>query len=121
MLQRLFSTTDGANAAGLSYLRVPIGASDFSAERKGCSTQAPVVDFFTAGYSLDDDDGDTAFDSFDINNAPSYLFSVINDILSINGGLKVVSLIRSFQPAIYSCTQVHLVPWSPVSGHESRR
>ncbi|KAJ7290335.1 glycoside hydrolase family 30 protein [Mycena rebaudengoi] len=80
VLQRLFSTTDGANAAGLSYLRVPIGASDFSAER----------------YSLDDDDGDTAFDSFDINNAPSYLFSVINDILSINGGLKV-----------------HLVPWSP--------
>lgn len=25
--------TDGANAAGLSYIRVPLGSSDFSANR----------------------------------------------------------------------------------------
>ena len=29
----MFSPTDGANAAGLNYIRVPIGASDFSANR----------------------------------------------------------------------------------------
>ncbi|KAJ7142496.1 glucan endo-1,6-beta-glucosidase [Mycena epipterygia] len=80
VLQQLFSPVDGANAAGLSYLRVPIGASDFSAQ----------------SYSLDDVNGDTSFSSFNINNAPSYLFSVITDILSINSILKV-----------------HIVPWSP--------
>jgi hypothetical protein len=27
----MFDVTDGANAAGFSYVRVPLGASDFSA------------------------------------------------------------------------------------------
>ncbi|KAJ7065779.1 glycoside hydrolase family 30 protein [Mycena amicta] len=80
ILGYMFTVTDGANAAGLSYVRVPIGASDFSAKV----------------YSLDDVSGDTSFSSFNINNAPSYLFSVLLDILSINPALKV-----------------HLVPWSP--------
>ncbi|KAG6852577.1 hypothetical protein C0991_010869, partial [Blastosporella zonata] len=31
LLNYMFNTADGANAAGLNYLRVPIGASDFSA------------------------------------------------------------------------------------------
>lgn len=34
LLNYLFSPTDAENAAGLSYLRVPLGASDFSASRK---------------------------------------------------------------------------------------
>ncbi|KAF7340532.1 Glycoside hydrolase family 30 protein [Mycena sanguinolenta] len=80
VLTTLFSVVDGADAAGFSYLRVPIGASDFSAEV----------------YSLDDVSGDTSFKSFNINNSPSYLFSVIKDILTINPALKV-----------------HIVPWSP--------
>ncbi|KAJ6479912.1 glycoside hydrolase family 30 protein [Mycena vitilis] len=80
VLQKLFSPEDGANAAGLSYLRVPIGATDFSAN----------------AYSLDDVDGDTSFGSFSMDNAPSYVLSVISDILSINSILKV-----------------HIVPWSP--------
>ncbi|KAJ7663654.1 glycoside hydrolase superfamily [Mycena rosella] len=73
VLQRLFSPRDGADAAGLSYLRVPIGASDFSAKV----------------YSLDDVNGDTSFSQFNINNQPAYVFSVIADILSINSILKV--------------------------------
>nr|GAT61145.1 glycoside hydrolase family 30 protein [Mycena chlorophos] len=32
VLTYLFDVTDGANAAGFSYVRVPIGASDFSAK-----------------------------------------------------------------------------------------
>ncbi|KAJ7732982.1 glycoside hydrolase [Mycena metata] len=80
ILGHMFSVADGADASGLSYLRVPIGASDFSAKL----------------YSLDDVSGDTSFKSFNINNAPSYLFSVIKDILSINPALKV-----------------HILPWSP--------
>ncbi|KAH9889777.1 glycoside hydrolase [Cubamyces lactineus] len=80
ILNTLFDPTDGANAAGFSYLRVPLGASDFSAKV----------------YSFDDVSGDTSLNSFNINNAPSYLFSVINDIQGINPYLKV-----------------HIIPWSP--------
>ncbi|KAF7314148.1 Glycoside hydrolase family 30 protein [Mycena chlorophos] len=80
VLTYLFDATDGANAAGFSYVRVPIGASDFSA----------------TVYSLDDTSGDTSFTHFNINNSPSYLFSTLLDILSINPALKV-----------------HILPWSP--------
>ncbi|KAI0670922.1 glycoside hydrolase [Trametes maxima] len=80
ILNTLFDPTDGANAAGLSYLRVPLGASDFSG----------------TAYSFDDEVGDTALKSFDVNKAPSYLFSVIRDIQGINPYLKL-----------------HVLPWSP--------
>lgn len=30
----MFNSADGANAAGLNYIRVAIGASDFAAGRK---------------------------------------------------------------------------------------
>jgi len=48
-------------------------------------------------YSLDDSSGDTNFSNFNINRAPSYLFSVLKDIMAVNGYLKV-----------------HILPWSPV-------
>ncbi|KAF7970040.1 hypothetical protein HWV62_25350 [Athelia sp. TMB] len=66
LLNYLFDPTDGANAGGLSYLRVPLGASDFSANI----------------YSMDDMSGDTSFADFNIDAAPSYLFSTIVDILT---------------------------------------
>ncbi|RDB15100.1 Endo-1,6-beta-D-glucanase [Hypsizygus marmoreus] len=80
LLNYLFSPTDAEDAAGLSYLRVPLGASDFSANP----------------YSFDDTSGDISFSSFNINRAPSYLFSVIQDIQSVNDILRI-----------------HVVPWSP--------
>ncbi|KAI0670921.1 glycoside hydrolase [Trametes maxima] len=80
VLGTLFDPTDGVYSAGLSYLRVSLGASDFSANV----------------YSFDDVAWDSGLYDFNINNAPSYLFSVINDIRSINRYLKV-----------------HLLPWSP--------
>ncbi|KAI8994205.1 glycoside hydrolase [Trametes punicea] len=80
LLKYLFDPTDGANSAGFSYLRIPLGASDFSA----------------TVYSLDDVVGDTSLKNFSINNAPSYLFTVLNDIRSINNVLRI-----------------HLLPWSP--------
>ncbi|RDX42626.1 glycoside hydrolase [Lentinus brumalis] len=80
LLEYLFDPTDGANSAGFSYLRIPLGASDFSANV----------------YSFDDVSGDNALSSFNINKAPSYLFSVLNDIRSINSQLRI-----------------HILPWSP--------
>ncbi|THH30033.1 hypothetical protein EUX98_g4142 [Antrodiella citrinella] len=80
LLSKLFDPTDGADNAGLSYLRVPLGASDFSANT----------------YTFDDQSGDTSLSAFNINKAPSYLFSVINDIRAVNPYLKV-----------------HVLPWSP--------
>ncbi|KAI0822335.1 glycoside hydrolase [Trametes gibbosa] len=80
LLKYLFDTTDGANSAGFSYIRIPLGASDFS----------------TSVYSFDDVSGDTALKHFDVNKTPSSVFSVLSDIRSINGGIKI-----------------HLLPWSP--------
>ncbi|KAI0060172.1 glycoside hydrolase [Artomyces pyxidatus] len=80
LLHTLFDPTDGAQAAGLTFVRIPIGASDFSAR----------------DYSLDDVSGDTGFNQFNINNAPSYLFSVLKDIHAINQYLRII-----------------ITPWSP--------
>lgn len=80
LLGYTFDKSDSQEAAGLSWLRIPIGASDFSANV----------------YSLDDTAGDTSFNNFNIDRAPSYLFSVLKDILSINPDVKV-----------------NILPWSP--------
>ncbi|EEB89682.1 hypothetical protein MPER_12194 [Moniliophthora perniciosa FA553] len=80
MLNYLFSPTDGANAAGLTYIRVPLGASDFS----------------SSVYSFDDTANDRSLNTFNVNRAPSYLFTVLKDIQSVNPLIKV-----------------HVIPWSP--------
>ncbi|KAI0632331.1 glycoside hydrolase [Trametes polyzona] len=80
LLKYLFDTTDGANSAGFSYLRIPLGASDFS----------------NTVYSFDDVSGDTSLKKFNINKTPSYVFTVLKDILAVNGAIKI-----------------HLLPWSP--------
>ena len=48
-------------------------------------------------YSFDDQDDDNDLSGFSINTAPSYLYTVLNDIKAVNPYIKV-----------------HLVPWSPV-------
>ncbi|KIY48613.1 glycoside hydrolase [Fistulina hepatica ATCC 64428] len=68
LLYYLFCPTDGEDAAGLSWIRVPLGASDFS----------------STVYSYDDTSGDITFADFDIDAAPSYVFTVLQDILTIN-------------------------------------
>ncbi|KIK92142.1 glycoside hydrolase family 30 protein [Paxillus rubicundulus Ve08.2h10] len=80
LLDYLFNITDAADSAGFSYIRVPLGASDFSANT----------------YSYDDTSGDVNLNAFNIGAAPSYVFSTLSDILSINQALRV-----------------HVVPWSP--------
>ncbi|KAG1740173.1 glycoside hydrolase family 30 protein [Suillus paluster] len=80
LMDYLFNATDGANSAGFSYIRVPLGASDFSANT----------------YSYDDVSGDTSLNDFNINAAPSGVFTVIQDILSIN-----------------DMARFHITPWSP--------
>ncbi|KAF5370547.1 hypothetical protein D9757_010139 [Collybiopsis confluens] len=76
LINYMFNPTDGANAAGLNYVRVPIGATDFSA----------------SVYSLDDSNGDTSLAAFNINRVPTYVFEVLKDIQSINPILKVSGL-----------------------------
>lgn len=44
LLEYMFDPTDGANAAGLNYIRVPVGASDFSASGM---YNAPVLHSYT--------------------------------------------------------------------------
>ncbi|KAJ7482201.1 glycoside hydrolase [Mycena galericulata] len=73
LLTYMFSPTDGANSAGISYIRVPLGSSDFSANL----------------YSFDDTSGDTSFNNFNIGKAPSYLYTVLKDIQAVNPILKV--------------------------------
>ncbi|KAN0080276.1 glycoside hydrolase family 30 protein [Tylopilus felleus] len=80
LLDYLFNITDGSDSAGFSYLRVPLGATDFC----------------TNTYSYDDTGGDVNLDDFNINAAPSYVFSTLKDILSVNPSLRV-----------------HVLPWSP--------
>lgn len=99
LLNYMFSPTDGANAAGLNYIRVPIGASDFSTNRMSFLRLPWFGTWCYLVYSLDDISGDTSFSNFDINKIPSYVFSVLRDIQSKNSHLKI-----------------HLLPWSPVSG-----
>lgn len=80
LLNYLFNPADGMNAAGFSYIRIPLGASDFSA----------------SAYSYDDTSGDTSLSHFNISRTPSYVFSVLRDIQSLN-----------------KITRTHLIPWSP--------
>ncbi|OSX61843.1 glycoside hydrolase family 30 protein [Postia placenta MAD-698-R-SB12] len=80
LLKKLCDPTDGGSGAGFSYLRIPLGASYFS----------------DSVYSFDDVSGDTSLSHFDIDKAPSYLFSTLNDIVGINSYLKI-----------------QITPWSP--------
>ncbi|KAF7373313.1 Glucan endo-1,6-beta-glucosidase [Mycena sanguinolenta] len=98
LLNYMFSPTDGANAAGLNYIRVPLGASDFSANT----------------YSYDDTSGDTSFSDFNIGKAPSYVYSVLKDIQSISSSTSLLFTDARFLTLPY-CTvmKVHILPWSP--------
>ncbi|KAH8818882.1 glycoside hydrolase [Flagelloscypha sp. PMI_526] len=80
LMYYLFDPVDGRNAAGLNYIRVNLGASDFADTR----------------YTYVGADVDTSLSTFNINKAPSYLFSTLTDIKSINSLIKI-----------------HLIPWSP--------
>ncbi|KAF7353903.1 Glycoside hydrolase [Mycena venus] len=73
LLKKLFDPSFNASSAGITYLRVPLGASDFS----------------HTSYSYDDAPGDTALKNFNIDIAPPYVFEVLNDIQDINNILKV--------------------------------
>jgi len=93
---------DGLDSAGLSYLRVPLGASDFSDTGAFHGTliidPAPVAhSYLHTAYTFASPTND-GLASFSVDKAPAYLFSTIKDIKSVNPGIKV-----------------HLIPWSPVS------
>ncbi|KAF6749507.1 glycoside hydrolase [Ephemerocybe angulata] len=72
LLNYMFSPIEGANSAGLSYLRVPLGATDFSTEV----------------YSYDEVDGDHCLNDLDVNSARPYIFEILKDIQSINNMLR---------------------------------
>jgi O-glycosyl hydrolase len=72
LLGYLFDPTDAKEGAGLSLIRLPIGASDFS----------------NNAYSWNDNSGDTSHSKLSIT-APSYVMSVLKDIKSVNPYIKV--------------------------------
>ncbi|KAF8588225.1 glycoside hydrolase family 30 protein [Ramaria rubella] len=76
LINQLFNPEDGFAGAGLTALRMSIGATDFSSTL----------------YSFDDKSGDTGLGSFSANNAPSYLWSTLDDIVSVNSILKIFLL-----------------------------
>ncbi|KAJ7041903.1 glycoside hydrolase family 30 protein [Mycena alexandri] len=75
LLQKLFDPTAAldASSAGITYLRVPLAATDFS----------------KTSYSFDDTPGDTTLSKFNIDASPSYLFEVLKDIQDISNIVKV--------------------------------
>ncbi|KAJ7290229.1 glucan endo-1,6-beta-glucosidase [Mycena rebaudengoi] len=82
LLDKLFNPGVNASSAGITYLRVPLGATDFSA----------------TSYTYDDTAGDTSFNKFNIDVAPSYVFEVLEDIQAVSSPDSL---------------HIHLVPWSP--------
>ncbi len=119
----LFDTTDGANAAGLSYVRVPLGASDFSAGGKlQFSSFMIIQDKYhrpLLAYSFDDVNGDNSFNNFNINAAPSYLFLVLQDILAVNNRrrlqltLQLIVLTKAFRHQS-SCSSLVTGAYTPL-------
>ncbi|KDQ20373.1 glycoside hydrolase family 30 protein [Botryobasidium botryosum FD-172 SS1] len=80
LLRKLWDVTDGANSAGMSVLRIPIGASDYS----------------DRAYTYDDEWNDTAFSKVSADNTPSYVWTTLADIKTIQPNIKLFFL-----------------PWSP--------
>ncbi|KAG8915218.1 hypothetical protein FRC02_004617 [Tulasnella sp. 418] len=79
-LGRTFDIADTARSAGFSALRISLGASDFS----------------QSAYTYDDTAGDTSLSQFSVDRAPSYFWTVLNDIKGIQPGIKL-----------------YILPWSP--------
>jgi O-glycosyl hydrolase len=49
-------------------------------------------DFSATAYTFDDAWNDTDFSSFSLNNAPSYLWSTLQDIQTVTPYLKIIVL-----------------------------
>jgi O-glycosyl hydrolase len=67
---------EGFDGAGMTVLRLPLGASDFS-DRE---------------YSFADEWNDWPLNYFTLNNAPSYLWSVLADIKSVGPTIKIFAV-----------------------------
>ncbi|KAJ7286152.1 glycoside hydrolase [Mycena rebaudengoi] len=80
LLHQLFDVSDGAYSAMSNVLRIPLGASDFS----------------ETAWSYCDTLSNPPFANFDIDRTPSYVWTVLFDILAINSLIKI-----------------YVVPWSP--------
>lgn len=78
-----------------AILKLAYSASSLPNVRRPSCAKARLLIVHSV-YSFDDTSGDTSLSSFSISNAPSYLFSVILDIMTVNSQVKV-----------------HVVPWSP--------
>ncbi len=83
-----YVATDGTQAAGLTFVQVPIGYQ--TSPRKVRILSPLVVPLWNderrmgADYNLDDIRGDTGLNKFSVTNTSSYVFSVLRDIQVIN-------------------------------------
>lgn len=87
LMTRLF---DPANGAGLSFLRVPMGASDFHVGGQNASN------FCTGGepYSYDDNPpggSDPTLAHFSIDHDLPYIIPALKQALALNPGLKILA------------------------------
>lgn len=76
LLYKLFDPREAESTAALSVLRIPMGASDFSA----------------SAYTFDDTWNDNTLSAFSMNSAPSYLWSTLADIKTVTPYLKLFIL-----------------------------
>ncbi|KAL5522943.1 hypothetical protein ACEPAF_1210 [Sanghuangporus sanghuang] len=72
LLKSMFDATPGAHSASINYVRVAIGASDFSPK----------------DYSFIDEK-DPNLSSFSVDVAPSYLYSTLEDIKVVNKNIRI--------------------------------
>ena len=80
----------------MTALRISIGATDFS-DNRAISSCLPLPRrendaSVSPVYTFDDKSGDTSLGSFTSNNAPSYLWSTLDDIASVNSILRIFIL-----------------------------
>jgi hypothetical protein len=62
------------SSAGFTFIRVPLGASDFSAKGKALSSVVPRVLIVVSEYTFNDAAGDNNLSGFNINAAPAPLY-----------------------------------------------
>jgi O-glycosyl hydrolase len=86
------------SSAAFTFIRVPLGASDFSARGTIISTRVCLILLLTSyiAYSFDETQADNSLGKFNKDAAPSEVISVLKDIMTVNKVIKV-----------------QLLPWSP--------
>ncbi|PAV15484.1 glycoside hydrolase family 30 [Pyrrhoderma noxium] len=72
-MKAMFDVSLDADSAGMNYIRIPIGSSDFSPNE----------------YTYADNANDTDLSTFSLDTIPEYFFPILSDIKDINNDIKI--------------------------------